>query len=133
MAARGIFRAATKADAAALAVLVDIAGEGLPAYLWSTLKAPGQSILEVGRERAARASRHSLNIGRSMWWVSGNDGGFFGRRAAFAAATGQGTTRSMRCGARSMSSGRRAMMSPSACTGSPDGPVTVTRRPLTMR
>ena len=54
MAARGIFRAATKADAAALAVLVDIAGEGLPAYLWSTLKAPGQSILEVGRERAAR-------------------------------------------------------------------------------
>jgi ribosomal protein S18 acetylase RimI-like enzyme len=48
------FRAATKADAAALAVLVDIAGEGLPAYLWSTLKAPGQSILEVGRERAQR-------------------------------------------------------------------------------
>ena len=43
-----------KADASALAVLVDIAGEGLPAYLWSTLKAPGQSILEVGRERAAR-------------------------------------------------------------------------------
>jgi ribosomal protein S18 acetylase RimI-like enzyme len=35
-------------------VLVDIAGEGLPAYLWSTLKAPGQSILEVGRDRAAR-------------------------------------------------------------------------------
>jgi ribosomal protein S18 acetylase RimI-like enzyme len=35
-------------------VLVDIAGEGLPAHLWSTLNAPGQSILEVGRERAAR-------------------------------------------------------------------------------
>ena len=35
-------------------MLVDIAGEGLPAHLWSTLKAPGQSILEVGRERAAR-------------------------------------------------------------------------------
>ena len=35
-------------------MLVDIAGEGLPAYLWSTLKAPGQSILEVGRDRAAR-------------------------------------------------------------------------------
>jgi ribosomal protein S18 acetylase RimI-like enzyme len=48
------FRAATKADAAALAVLVDIAGEGLPAHLWSTLRAPGQSILEMGRERAAR-------------------------------------------------------------------------------
>ena len=35
-------------------MLVDIAGEGLPAYLWSTLRAPGQSILEVGRDRAAR-------------------------------------------------------------------------------
>jgi ribosomal protein S18 acetylase RimI-like enzyme len=48
------FRSATKADAAALAVLVDIAGEGMPAYMWGTLAAPGQSVLEVGRERAAR-------------------------------------------------------------------------------
>ena len=48
------FRPATKADASALAVLVDIAGEGMPAYMWSTLKAPGQSVLEFGRERAAR-------------------------------------------------------------------------------
>jgi ribosomal protein S18 acetylase RimI-like enzyme len=54
MSGHATFRAATKADAAALAVLVDIAGEGLPAHLWSALKAPGQSILEVGRERAAR-------------------------------------------------------------------------------
>ncbi|HEU0018014.1 MAG TPA: GNAT family N-acetyltransferase [Methyloceanibacter sp.] len=54
MAARATFRPAAKADASALAVLVDIAGEGLPAHLWSTLRAPGQSILEVGRERAAR-------------------------------------------------------------------------------
>ena len=45
------FRPGAKADAS---VLVDIAGEGLPAHLWSTLKAPWQSILEVGRERAAR-------------------------------------------------------------------------------
>jgi ribosomal protein S18 acetylase RimI-like enzyme len=49
-------RPATKADAAALAVLVDIAGEGMPAYMWSTLAAPGQSLLELGRERAARES-----------------------------------------------------------------------------
>jgi hypothetical protein len=35
-------------------VLVDFAGKGLPPHLWSTLKSPGQSILEVGRERAAR-------------------------------------------------------------------------------
>jgi ribosomal protein S18 acetylase RimI-like enzyme len=54
MAPAQIFRSATKADAAALAVLVDIAGEGMPAYMWSTLAAPGQSLLELGRERAAR-------------------------------------------------------------------------------
>jgi ribosomal protein S18 acetylase RimI-like enzyme len=48
------FRPARKADAATLAVLVDIAGEGMPAHMWSTLKAPGQSLLEFGRERAAR-------------------------------------------------------------------------------
>ena len=54
MEGRATFRPAAKADASALAVLVDIAGEGLPAHLWNTLKAPGQSILEVGRERAAR-------------------------------------------------------------------------------
>ena len=53
MEGRATFRPAAKADASALAVLVDIAGEGLPAHLWNTLKAPGQSILEVGRERAA--------------------------------------------------------------------------------
>jgi ribosomal protein S18 acetylase RimI-like enzyme len=49
-----IFRAATKADASALAVLVDIAGEGMPAYMWSTLAARGQSVLELGRKRAQR-------------------------------------------------------------------------------
>jgi ribosomal protein S18 acetylase RimI-like enzyme len=54
MAPEPIFRRATKADAAALAVLVDIAGEGMPAFMWSTLKAPGQSLLELGRERARR-------------------------------------------------------------------------------
>ena len=50
------FRPATRADAASLAVLVDIAGEGLPAYMWSTLASPGQSVLELGRERAGRDS-----------------------------------------------------------------------------
>jgi len=49
-----LFRPATKADASALAVLVDIGGEGMPAHMWSTLAAPGQSILEFGRERAGR-------------------------------------------------------------------------------
>lgn len=72
MALAPTYRPATKADASALAVLVDIAGEGLPAYLWSTLKAPGQSILEVGRERAAR-----------------EEGGFSYRNAVVAEAGGE--------------------------------------------
>lgn len=47
-------RPARKADAAAMAVLVDIAGEGMPAYMWAQIKARGQSLLEIGRSRAAR-------------------------------------------------------------------------------
>jgi ribosomal protein S18 acetylase RimI-like enzyme len=49
------FRPATLADASALAVLVDIAGEGMPNYMWRDLAGPGRSALEVGRERARRA------------------------------------------------------------------------------
>lgn len=48
------FRPARLSDAAALAVLVDIAGEGGPNYMWRELAAPGQSALEVGRDRARR-------------------------------------------------------------------------------
>jgi ribosomal protein S18 acetylase RimI-like enzyme len=47
-------RPARKADAAAMAVLVDIAGHGMPAYMWAQIKAPGQSVLEIGRARALR-------------------------------------------------------------------------------
>jgi GNAT superfamily N-acetyltransferase len=67
-----LFRPATKADASALAVLVDIAGEGMPAHMWSTLAAPGQSILEVGRERATR-----------------DDGGFSWKNAVIAEVGGE--------------------------------------------
>jgi ribosomal protein S18 acetylase RimI-like enzyme len=49
-----IFRPARKADAAALAALIDIAGEGLPLFLWSQMKTPDQSVFEFGRARAAR-------------------------------------------------------------------------------
>ncbi len=47
-------RSARLSDASALAVLVDIAGEGGPNYMWGMLAAPGQSTLEIGRERARR-------------------------------------------------------------------------------
>jgi ribosomal protein S18 acetylase RimI-like enzyme len=54
MQARPIFRPPRITDAASLAVLVDIAGEGMPASMWRTMTAPGQSLLELGRERARR-------------------------------------------------------------------------------
>jgi ribosomal protein S18 acetylase RimI-like enzyme len=47
-------RPARKSDASALAILVDIAGEGMPSYMWSRMAEPGQTPFEVGRARAAR-------------------------------------------------------------------------------
>ena len=46
-------RPATKADAAVLAKLVNMAGDGLPLYLWTRL-ADGGDPWEVGRQRALR-------------------------------------------------------------------------------
>jgi len=50
----GRVRPASAADADDLARLVDIAGEGLPRYLWERMAAPGESAWDVGRARAAR-------------------------------------------------------------------------------
>jgi ribosomal protein S18 acetylase RimI-like enzyme len=47
-------RRAAKADAADLARLIDIAGEGIPTYLWSQSAEAGEAPLEVGRRRAER-------------------------------------------------------------------------------
>ncbi|HEY5641696.1 MAG TPA: GNAT family N-acetyltransferase, partial [Woeseiaceae bacterium] len=43
-------------DARAMAELINIAGEGLPVYLWAKIAEPGQSPWEVGRQRAQRDS-----------------------------------------------------------------------------
>jgi len=48
------FRHATQDDAPALAELVNIAGEGLPFYLWSKMAEAGESAWDVGRRRAMR-------------------------------------------------------------------------------
>jgi ribosomal protein S18 acetylase RimI-like enzyme len=48
------FRRATPEDAAAMAELVNFAGENLPVYLWSKMAGPGQSAWEFGRLRAQR-------------------------------------------------------------------------------
>jgi hypothetical protein len=50
------FREATPRDASELAVLVNMAGEGLPLYLWSKMAEPGEDPWEVGRRRAQRNS-----------------------------------------------------------------------------
>ncbi len=50
------FRHATPEDAHALAELVNMAGEGLPLYLWSKMAEPGEDPWEVGRRRAQRES-----------------------------------------------------------------------------
>jgi hypothetical protein len=47
-------RPATPDDASPMAELVNIAGEGLPLYLWSKMASPGQDPWEVGRARAQR-------------------------------------------------------------------------------
>ena len=46
-------RRATAADAAALADLVNFAGEGLPEYLWNQMAAEGEDPWELGRRRQA--------------------------------------------------------------------------------
>lgn len=50
------YRQATPDDAAAMAELVNIAGEGLPLYLWTKMAVQGLSPWDVGRERARRES-----------------------------------------------------------------------------
>lgn len=50
------YRQATVDDALPMAELVNMAGEGLPFYLWSQLASEGQSAWEVGQERAKRES-----------------------------------------------------------------------------
>jgi ribosomal protein S18 acetylase RimI-like enzyme len=49
-------RPATQQDAAALAELVNMAGEGLPLHIWSRMADAGQDPWEIGRQRAGRDS-----------------------------------------------------------------------------
>lgn len=47
-------RKAVKQDAKDLAYLINLAGEGLPEYLWQTACSEGEDPLELGTNRAAR-------------------------------------------------------------------------------
>lgn len=50
------YRRATQDDALAMAELVNIAGEGLPLYLWEELAESGESPWDIGQQRAKRDS-----------------------------------------------------------------------------
>lgn len=65
-------RDAAPSDARTLAQLIDIAGEGIPNWLWSRSCSEGQTPLDVGTERALRPN-----------------GGFSYRKAMVAEAFGQ--------------------------------------------
>ncbi|MDJ0639702.1 MAG: GNAT family N-acetyltransferase [Paracoccaceae bacterium] len=54
--ANPLVRQADAADATTLARLIDIAGEGIPTWLWTRQCVEGQTPLEVGAERARRPS-----------------------------------------------------------------------------
>ncbi len=56
VAANPFIRPATAEDATALARLIDIAGEGIPNWLWTRACVEGQTPLEIGAERAKRSS-----------------------------------------------------------------------------
>ncbi|HEX7026895.1 MAG TPA: hypothetical protein VF268_06610 [Gammaproteobacteria bacterium] len=50
------YRRAVRADAPVLAELVNMAGEGLPLYVWSQMAEGGNSPWDIGRERSGRIS-----------------------------------------------------------------------------
>jgi ribosomal protein S18 acetylase RimI-like enzyme len=57
------FRQARESDALDLACLIDCASRGLALWLWSTLRAPGQSSIEVGRHRIRTNTASPLHYG----------------------------------------------------------------------
>ena len=75
-------RAATQRDASDLVVLIDIASRGLLTALWGGFADPGQSALEVGRERIRH--RTDLPSHVSNWQVAEARGEIIGGYAGYA-------------------------------------------------
>ena len=74
------FRNGAKEDSSDLALLLDVAGRGLPAYLWSIEAKQGQSAYEYGREKI-RSDENRRSYYKN-WYVAENNGilvgAFFG-------------------------------------------------------
>lgn len=83
------FRRATEADCSDLVILGDIAARGIMSWIWSNLAEPGQSWIEVGRERLRTLPE--LRSHHSNWHLAvlqgRTIGAFFGLRLAPAPAT----------------------------------------------
>lgn len=83
------FRRATEADCSDLAILFDIASRGIVSWIWSDLAAPGQTSIEVGRDRIRALTE--VRSHHANWHVacvgSRTIGGFFGLRLAAAPET----------------------------------------------
>jgi ribosomal protein S18 acetylase RimI-like enzyme len=59
-------------DADALAHLVNMAGEGLPLFVWERLREPGETAWDVGRRRARR-SEGAFSYRNAVTLRAGND------------------------------------------------------------
>lgn len=75
-----VFRAGRPADASDLAILLDAASRRMASWYWSTIAAPGQSSLEVGRDRILNLPESTSH--HSKWHVAEAEGrtigAFFG-------------------------------------------------------
>lgn len=65
-------RKATREDAGDLAYLINIAGEGIPAWLWAGMAAQGKSAMETGIKRAAREEGSFSYVNATVAEENGN-------------------------------------------------------------
>lgn len=70
------FRSATRADASDLAILFDSASRRIVSWYWSSLAYPGQSWLELGRDRILSLPDRTSHY--SKWHLAMSDGGTVG-------------------------------------------------------
>jgi ribosomal protein S18 acetylase RimI-like enzyme len=75
------FRAATVQDSLHLAALLDSASRGLVLWLWSTMAAPGESVMEFGRDRIKGAEESPSHF--SKWTIATIDDEIAGAFAAY--------------------------------------------------
>lgn len=78
------FRSATRADASDLAILLDVASRRLVSWYWSSLAYPGQSWLELGRDRILNLPDHASHYNK--WHLATSNGGTVGALFGFSIA-----------------------------------------------